>query len=109
MDDESTKITIDRIEMGTGWVCFQPGDRPPSPDRLPAFLNECFYTWLQRNPDFNIRATMPIVENGQTVLLHVWFDRGRLTARVMLPLHSESRNHGYQLADQSALRIVRGS
>jgi hypothetical protein len=74
MSEEHEQVTIDRIEMGNGWVCFQPGEKPPSPDQLPGLLNDCFYTWLQRNPEFNVRALLPIVEDGQTVLLHVWFD-----------------------------------
>lgn len=68
------QVTIDRIEMGTGWACFQPGEQPPNPDQLPGYLNHSFCTWLQRNPKFTVRAVLPIVENGNTVLLHVWFD-----------------------------------
>ena len=56
-----TQITIDRIEMGTGWVCFQPGEKPSSPEKLAGYLNHNFYTWLQRNPEFKVRATLPIV------------------------------------------------
>ena len=68
------QITIDRIEMGTGWACFQPGEKPPSAEKLAGYLNHNFYTWLQRNPEFKVRAILPIVENGNTVAIHVWFD-----------------------------------
>lgn len=71
---EETQVTIDRIEMGTGWVCFQAGEKPPAAEYLPGFLNDAFYTWLQRNPGFQIRATLPVVEKGNTVLIHVWFE-----------------------------------
>ncbi len=71
---EEIKVTIDRVDMGTGWVCFQAGDKPPPPDQLPAFLNQTLYTWLKRNPEFRLRAVLPIVEGGNTVLIHVWFD-----------------------------------
>ena len=75
MTDDDGKVTIDRIELGTGWVCFQPGsDRPPPFEQLPALLNETFYTWLQRNPEFKVQSVLPIVENGNTVLIHVWFE-----------------------------------
>jgi hypothetical protein len=74
MSEEHKQITIDRIDMGTGWVCFQPGDQPPPPDQMPGYLNHDFYNWLQRNPEFRVRAVLPIVEKGNTVLLHVWFD-----------------------------------
>ena len=71
---EKTQVTIDRVELGTGWVCFQAGKKPPEPQYLPAFLNDAFHTWLQRNPAFQVRATLPIVEHGHTVLIHVWFE-----------------------------------
>ena len=71
---DDTEVTIDRIDMGTGWVCFQAGDKPPPPDRLPGYLNHTLHTWLQRNPEFTMRAVLPIVENGNTVVIHVWFD-----------------------------------
>ena len=65
------QYTIDRIDMGTGWVCFQIGETPPPIEQLPSYLNTTFYEWLQRNPEFKVRATMPIVEGGNTVAIHV--------------------------------------
>jgi hypothetical protein len=69
-----SQITIDRLDMGTGWVCFEAGEKPPPPGELPRYLNHMFYTWLQRHPEFTVRATLPVVENGNMVVLHVWFD-----------------------------------
>ena len=60
--------------MGTGCVCFQAGENPPSPEKLPGYLNHNFYTWLQRNPEFNVRALLPIVSEVNTTAIHVWFD-----------------------------------
>ena len=71
---DDNKVTIDRIDMGTGWVCFQPGENPPPAENLPALLNHSFYTWLQRNTEFTVRTVLPIVESGNTVAIHVWFD-----------------------------------
>ena len=68
---EEQKITIDRIDMGAGWVCFKPASHLP--DR-PAYLHHAFFTWLQRNHEFKVRATLPIVEHGSTVTIHVWFE-----------------------------------
>ncbi|MCA9114255.1 MAG: hypothetical protein KDA79_04165 [Planctomycetaceae bacterium] len=67
-------FTIDRIDMGPGWVCFQVGEHPPPIEQLPAALNHCFCTWLQRNSEFQVRTTLPIVERGCTVAMHIWFD-----------------------------------
>ncbi|QDU94110.1 hypothetical protein Pla8534_18960 [Lignipirellula cremea] len=58
---EDTQVTIDRIEMGTGWVCFHAGKKPPKPEEIPAYLNRTFNTWLKNNAKFKVRAVMPIV------------------------------------------------
>jgi hypothetical protein len=71
-DDQ--QVQIDRVDMAAGWVCFQAGAKPPPLEQLPSFLNETFYNWLLRNPEFRVRATLPIVEKGYTVAIHVWFD-----------------------------------
>ncbi len=73
MVDENT-ITIDRIELGTGWVCFQGGESPPAPDQLPWFLNDAITTWINRHPEFKIRTMLPIVVGGNTVAVNIWFD-----------------------------------
>ena len=37
MSDEK-KVIVSRIDMGTGWVIFQPDeDNPPSPEQLATF------------------------------------------------------------------------
>lgn len=55
--------------------CVRPSCHRDVVPFLPAsYLNQHFYNWLQRNPEFNVRAVLPIVENGNTVLIHVWFD-----------------------------------
>ena len=72
--ENETQITIDRVEMGTGWVSFQGGENPPSPDQLPLFLNDALSNWLSRNPEFRVRTILPIVVEGNTVAINVWFD-----------------------------------
>lgn len=72
--DGDTQVTIDRIDLGTGWVCFQAGDKLPPPEELPGYLSQTLCTWLQRNPNFAVRAALPIMVAGNTVAIHVWFD-----------------------------------
>ena len=72
--ENEIEITIDRMEMGTGWVCFQGGENPPSPDQLPLFLNDALSNWLTHNPEFKIRSILPLVVSGNTVAINVWFD-----------------------------------
>lgn len=71
---EENEISIDRIELGPGWACFRAGQKNPAPELLPTYLNHVFFSWLQRNQEFTVRATLPIVENGNTVAIHVWYD-----------------------------------
>jgi hypothetical protein len=68
------EFTIDRIDMGTGWVCFQGGDNPPPPTELALILNDACSVWLDRNPEFKVRAILPLVVEGNTVVINVWFD-----------------------------------
>ncbi len=69
-----TRITIDRVELGTGWVCFQGGETPPSPDQLSFFLNDALTTWLRNNSEFKVRTILPLVVKGNTIAINVWFD-----------------------------------
>lgn len=73
-DGGSSRVTIDRVDMGEGYVCFQAGKQPPAPEELPYYLHRALQDWLRRNSEFRIRTAMPIVANGQTVAIHVWFD-----------------------------------
>lgn len=81
MDDQSSdtaqgnaQFTIDRVDLGTGWVCFQAGEAAPPAEDLPGYLSQTLCTWLQRNPGFSVRSTLPIMVGGNTVAIHVWFD-----------------------------------
>lgn len=71
---EDNEISIDRVELGSGWACFRAGKKSPAPELLPTYLNHVLFTWLQRHEEFTVRATLPIVENGNTVAIHVWYD-----------------------------------
>jgi hypothetical protein len=77
IDDENSEseFTLDRIELGTGWVCFQGGEEnPPAPEQLPVILNDAITDWLLRNPEFKVRTTLPVVVDGNTIAINVWFD-----------------------------------
>lgn len=72
--ESENEVTIDRVEMDTGWVCFQGGENPPQPTDLPWILNDALAYWLKNNPEFQVRAILPIVAEGNTVAINVWFD-----------------------------------
>ena len=46
-------------------------------ERLPHLLNDAFCRWLKQNPNVKVLATLPIVADGNTVVIHVFLDRGR--------------------------------
>ena len=47
---------------------------PPEPEDLPLHLSKAVAAWQKQNPMLKVRATLPIVRNGNTVAVHVWFD-----------------------------------
>jgi hypothetical protein len=72
--DHENSLTIERVEMGTGWVCFQGGDPSPPPDQLPYYLNDAVSNWLLRHPQFRVRTVLPVTVAGNLVAVNVWFD-----------------------------------
>jgi hypothetical protein len=70
----SNKIEIESLDTATGWVIVQAKpESDPSPDRLSYALNQSVVAWSQQNPTLSIQATLPIVSQGNTVAVHLWF------------------------------------
>ena len=68
------KIEIGVVEMGKGWVMFRAGITPTTDvRRVPTAINEVMTAWLKERASLLVRATLPIVEEGNTVAVHVWF------------------------------------
>jgi hypothetical protein len=71
----SDKIEVERVDMGTGWMCFvAKTGTDPRPDRLPFALSRAVTDTFQQTPTLTVRSTLPIVSQGNTVAIHVWFD-----------------------------------
>jgi hypothetical protein len=72
---ESGQIVVDRVDVATGWMCFvaKPGTDPP-PDKLPYGLSRAVEDTFTRNSGLTVRTTLPIVSQGNTVAIQVWFD-----------------------------------
>jgi hypothetical protein len=69
------KIEVGVAKMGEGWVVFQPGITPTTDRRqVPKALSEIMSGWLMQRANLHVRATLPIVEDGNTVAIHVWFE-----------------------------------
>lgn len=65
---------INATEVATGHVVFEAGDPKPPPDQLPYFLNHAVCDWQKENSQAVIRSALGIVEGGNTIAIHLWFD-----------------------------------
>ena len=74
MDYEPDNEAINRLDMGTGWAVFVASGTPPEPEDLPLYLSKAVAARQKQNPMLTVRATLPIVANGNTIAVHVWFD-----------------------------------
>ena len=74
MEYEPDTEAINRLDMGTGWACFLASGTPPKPEELPLYLSKAVAAWMKQTPSLTVRATLPIVANGNTIAVHVWFD-----------------------------------
>ncbi len=73
-DQQQESITINVVEMGVGWIFFELGEIKPRGHQLAYTLNRAMYDWLQDNPRVVIRTALPIVADGMTTGIHLWYD-----------------------------------
>ncbi len=76
--DKATERVIHVEEKARGYVVFSPENLLELPEQFPIHLSLTFDKWLKLNPGIHVRTVLPIVDNGRTVVLHVWYD-GQLT------------------------------
>jgi hypothetical protein len=63
--------------QGPGWAVVYPSPNdPPPPDQLPYHLSLSLEKWLKERPGVRVRTTLPIVKDGDTIGIHVWYDGG---------------------------------
>jgi len=74
VEHEPDRIVIDRIDMREGWVCFMTAEQPSKPDEVPLYLSNAIAAWQKQTPTLTVRAALPIVQNGNTIAVHVWFE-----------------------------------
>lgn len=65
---------IERRTLAPDWVYLTVGQPSPPPEQVPAVLNFGLMRWLKDNKQIRVRATLPMVEDGHTVAIHVWYD-----------------------------------
>jgi hypothetical protein len=72
--ENGNPVNIDVVRLGPGWACIRAGGEMPPPGDLPRFLHQALTDWLKENPGYRVRETLPIVSQGNTFAIHVWFD-----------------------------------
>jgi hypothetical protein len=81
---EPGNITAVAIEMGPGWMFFKVAD-PKPPSRIEFFLRRAIEDWLAEHPTFAISKAMAITDHGETLGIHVWYDRTDAAAKPAKP------------------------
>jgi hypothetical protein len=77
----SSKGSINVTMQGPGWVVVYASQKdPPPPDQLPYALSQGLEKWLKGQPHVRVRTTLPIVKDGNTIGIHVWYD-GEIAGR----------------------------
>ncbi len=71
----SSKGFTNAMKLGPGWVLFLASQTdPPPPDELPYALSQGLEQWLKAKPGVRVRTTLPILKDGNTIGIHVWYD-----------------------------------
>ncbi len=69
------KTTIRVDDKCRGYCVFAPPQSATLPDNLPVLLSKVLEAWQRDNPFYRVRCTLPFVQDGQTVAVHVvWYD-----------------------------------
>ena len=57
-----------------GYVVIQADEkRPPEPDMLADLLSKSVTNWVKQRPEITVQSTLPILKDGQTVAIHLWY------------------------------------
>ena len=72
-ESEFTVRMMEDVERGHV-VLSADDDDPSSPEALPVMLETAMQQWLEENPELFVRSTLPIIQNGQTIAIHIWYD-----------------------------------
>lgn len=69
----SGRYEIDTVQLGAGWIFIELGKTKPSAAQQGAALSGALTGWLKQHPDCCVRSTLPIVSEGETVGVHLWY------------------------------------
>lgn len=66
-----------------GYLIICPDHKQGIPKGVSVYLTHAFHEWVLKNPQHRVRASLGIVEDGQTVMIHVWYDEEELLLRTL--------------------------
>jgi hypothetical protein len=68
-----SKIAVHQQDMG-GWLRVFTDPPPPEHPDLPVWLAHALTEWFRQRPHIRPRCIIPVVQGGNTVELHAWYD-----------------------------------
>ena len=71
-NDYAIKIT-EFSEQGHA-IFYADDDSPPPIEEMPHALGQALQNWMAENTEVVMRSSLPIVQNGQTIAIHLWYD-----------------------------------
>lgn len=69
------KVNIVVNRKSEGYIIIAPDRIDNLDEQTPLFLSRTVETWLKENP-VRVRCALPIVMQGDTIAVHLWFDKG---------------------------------
>jgi hypothetical protein len=70
------KVQIHTSIKAEGYALIFPDKIEPLAAGVPVFLSRTLEAWVRDNPQKKIRCALPIIKDGQTIAIHLWFDEG---------------------------------
>lgn len=58
-----------------GYVLICPHDTTNLPENIAPIVNQAMTDWLKKTQGIRVRAVLPIVQDGNTVAIHLWYDK----------------------------------
>ena len=57
-----------------GYVVIQASEGPPNDLDMPTdLLSKSVTNWVKQRPEITVQSTLPILKDGQTVAIHLWY------------------------------------
>jgi hypothetical protein len=60
---------------GDGYILITAERLDKLTDQTPVFISRTLESWQKENPACRVRCAAPIVNGGQTIAMHIWFDK----------------------------------